>query len=429
MSSSLAAAAAAVALPPEPEFAAFLALDWADQKHVWALLEPGGSKPQVGEVAATPEAVEAWVLQLRGRWAGRPIAVALEQKRGALLSMLSKYPELVIFPVHPGTVSKLREAWRPSKAKDDPGDAGLLLQILMQDRDKLRRLEADTVETRKLQRLVQDRRNLVDQMTAYLNQAQARLKEYFPQAVGWLDPLDSAMAADFLRRWPTLLELQKARPDTIRKFFHRHHCRSEALLNQRLEEIPKAVVATLDPAIVESGCLTVQALLVLIGALRTHIAALDRHIAALAAVHPGLALAASLPGAGPVLEPRLIAALGTDRHRFTDARELQIVSGIAPVTQRSGKHASIHFRWACPKFLRQTFHEWASHSITYSRWARAYYDDQMSKHHNHHAAVRALAFKWQRIVFRCWKDGTCYDENRYIESLRRRGSPLAAVLG
>ena len=303
-----------------------------------------------------------------------------------------------------------------------------MLDILLYHRNRLRRLDADTIETRKLQMLVEDRRNLVDQQTAHTHQLRARLKLYFPQAVRWLPELDSPLAADFLERWPTLPLLQKARLETIRNFFHQHNCRSEALLSQRLQEIPQAVVATEDAAVVDSGEAMVRALLELISVLRTHIAALDRLIAATAAVHPELPLVASLPGAGSAMEPRLIAALGTQRERFASASELQAFSGIAPVQQCSGQSQWIHFRWACPKFLRQTFHEWAGHSIAQSRWAKAFYDAQIAKQKGHHAAVRALAFKWQRILFRCWKDRQPYDEEKYIEALRRRGSPLAEAL-
>jgi hypothetical protein len=45
-----------------------------------------------------------------------------------------------------------------------------------------------------------------------------------------------------------------------------------------------------------------------------------------------------------------------------------------------------------------------------------------------HAAVRALAFKWIRVVFRCWKDGVAYDETKYLAALAQRGSQLSAVL-
>jgi len=84
------------------------------------------------------------------------------------------------------------------------------------------------------------------------------------------------------------------------------------------------------------------------------------------------------------------------------------------VTESSGKRKWVHFRWAYPKFLRQSFHEWAGHSIAQSQWARIYYQQQRSKGNTHRAAVRALAFKWIRIVFHCWQDGVAYDEETYL---------------
>jgi hypothetical protein len=136
----------------------------------------------------------------------------------------------------------------------------------------------------------------------------------------------------------------------------------------------------------------------------------------------------SFPGAGPVLAPRLLAAFGSRRERYATAAEVQKLSGIAPIVKRSGKTESVHFRRACPKFLRQTFHEWAGHSIAFCDWARVFYQQKRQKGLDHHAAVRALAFKWIRIVYRCRQDGVPYDNARYVESLRRHGSPLAAAL-
>lgn len=89
---------------------------------------------------------------------------------------------------------------------------------------------------------------------------------------------------------------------------------------------------------------------------------------------------------------------------------------------------TLSMRWACPKFLRQTFHEWAGHSIAHSEWARAYYHQQLAKGNGHHAAVRSLAAKWIRIVYRCWVNHTPYDEQIYLQSLRLHGSPLAAAI-
>ena len=134
-------------------------------------------------------------------------------------------------------------------------------------------------------------------------------------------------------------------------------------------------------------------------------------------------------GAGAALVPRLLVAFGTRRDRYQSAYEMQCYSGIAPVREASGNSEWIHSRFVCPKFLRQTFHEFASHSIGQSEWARAYYEHlRNDRKKSHHASVRALAYKWIRIIFRCWKDGKPYDERVYLESLRRRGALLGGAL-
>jgi len=158
------------------------------------------------------------------------------------------------------------------------------------------------------------------------------------------------------------------------------------------------------------------------------IADLDHSIEEAAAAHPDFFIFDSLPGAGAVMAPRLLAAFGSQRERYGSADEVQTYTGIGPVMERSGKKQWVHFRWAAPKFLRQSFHEWAGNSIPRSVWERSYYQQQRSKGKGHHAAVRALAFKWIRILFRCWKDGVAYDESKYLATNVKRGSPLAAVV-
>ena len=130
------------------------------------------------------------------------------------------------------------------------------------------------------------------------------------------------------------------------------------------------------------------------------------------------------PGAGAQLAPRLMVAFGIDRDRYDTAADLQKYAGVAPVLERSGQKTWIHWRYSCPKFIRQTFVEWAGQSIKQSFWAKAYYQQQIDKGKSHHVATRALAFKWIRIAFRCWKNRTPYDESRYLEALKSRGAPL-----
>jgi transposase len=412
----------------EPQFAAFIGIDWADRKHVWCLQSVGSEQRERGELEHRPEAVAAWVGQLCQRFANRPIAVAVEQSRGAVVFMLSKYEPLHLFPV-PSTMSaNLREALYPSGAKDDPRDADLLLELLLLHRDKLRRLSPDSEATRRVQNLVEERRHLVDEKTAQSNRLTNHLKIYFPQMLDWFERLDTELVCALLERWPTLEELQKVPPARLRAFFLKHRCRDQELINRRLVGIQQAIPAIRDHAVVEAKSTVVKVMAQLIRSLVQGIAELDRRIEEAAAAHPDFFIFDSLPGAGAALAPRLLAAFGSQRERYGNAQELQSYSGIAPVTVRSGKKKWVHFRWAAPKFLRQSFHEWAGHSIMYSAWARSYYQQQRSKGKEHHAAVRALAFKWIRIVFRCWKDGVAYEESKYLAALAKRSSPLNAVI-
>ncbi|MBV8841306.1 MAG: IS110 family transposase [Bryobacterales bacterium] len=410
---------------PEPEFAAFVALDWADREHAWALEAPG-TRRERGRLEQTPEAVEAWAAGLAERFGGRPVAVALEQSRGALVCWLQKFAHLVLYPIHPTTASKFRAALFPSGHKDDPEDADLLLDFLMQQRGRLRALRPDTEATRKLQALVEKRRQLVDTRTAHTNSITDLLKVYFPQALRWFEDLASPLAAAALQRWPTLRQLQAEDPGQVRRFFRRHHC-SPTRIEERLEGIGKAHPAVEDPAIVEPGVLMVGALLKVVAAVREGIAGLDREIEKVFAGHADAPLFASLPGAGAALAPRLLAALGSRRDRFGSAEEVLCYSGIAPVMARSGKtQLWIHFRWACPKFLRQSFHEFAECSIPHCESARDFYRQQRAKQKKHHAAVRALAFKWIRILFRCWQNHQPYHEELYVAARQKRAVPLPA---
>ena len=165
----------------EPEWAAFAAIDWADQKHVWRLVPANSQECEQGEFENTPEAVDAWAATLQQRFGGRPIAVCLEQSRGALLYMLSKYAHVVLFPVHPTTSARYRRTFSTAGASNDPGDTAWLLDLLLRHRERLRRLQPDTLETRLLQFLVEERRRTVDEKTRQSNRLNDCLKQYFPQ--------------------------------------------------------------------------------------------------------------------------------------------------------------------------------------------------------------------------------------------------------
>lgn len=127
---------------------------------------------------------------------------------------------------------------------------------------------------------------------------------------------------------------------------------------------------------------------------------------------------------GDVYSSRLLAAFATDRERFENADQMARLSGIAPVIERSGQSIWVRWRYFCPKFLRQSFVEYAGESIVHCGWAKIYYQQQRGKGKSHQAALRALAFKWIRIMWKCWQARTPYEEASYLAGLQKQGSPL-----
>jgi transposase len=405
-------------------FAAFVGLDWADAKHAICLQAAGTVQREFLSLEHSPETVHTWVQTLRTRFNGQPVAVCLELNKGPIVSALRNYDCLVLFPVNPLTVAKYREAFTPSRAKDDPTDAELLVDILLKHRDKLAPLTPQSSAMRALAQLVEHRRRLVGDKVRLTNRLTSALKNYFPQVLHWFSEKDTAIFCDFLSRWPTLKAAQLARRTTLEGFFRTHHVRSTDLIATRIEAIKSARALTTDDGVITPNVLLVHALVAQLRVTLQGIADFDRVIVQRAQGHPDFPLFDALPGAGAVFAPRLLVAFGEQRERFTSAEELQKYAGIAPVTERSGKKAWVHWRLQCPKFLRQTFVEWAAESTRHSFWAQVYYQQQRDKGKAHQAAVRALAFKWIRILYRCWQERTPYDEAIYLQALKRRNAPL-----
>lgn len=410
-------------------YAAYIGIDWADQKHDICLQAAGTDAREFTVLAHRPDTIEAWALSLKQRFQGQPIAVCLELTKGPLVYALQKYDFFVLFPVNPSTLAKYRQAFTPSNAKDDPSDARLQLELLMQHRDKLKALHPEGVEMRTLQCLVEQRRGLVNDRVRVSNQLTYALKQYFPHVLEWFKDKDTKVFCDFISRWSTLEQAQQARKTTLETFFREHNVRYPSVIETRVSAIKGATPLTHDTSVILPHQLLAHALVQQLRALLDAIERFDAQIAAFAQTLPDYALFQALPGAGPVYAPRLLAAFGEQRERYQSAADVQQYAGVAPVTERSGKKCWIHWRLQCPKFLRQTFVEWAAETIPRSFWAGAYYRQQREKGCSHQVAVRALAFKWIRILFRCWQTRTPYDESTYLNSLRRRGSPLLNSIG
>jgi transposase len=411
------------------DFAIFIGLDWGDQEHVYQICDTATQEIKEHTVKQDANALATWAENLQKRYPEQKIAIALEQSKGAVINFLMEYDFLVVYVVSPKLAATYRKAFKSSGAKDDGNDSGFILDILMRHRDKLCPWRPEDAQTKKLQILTEKRRNAVNERTRISNRLKAILKQYYPLALNVAgDTLYSVLACTFLLRWSSFGSLKRARTKTIRDFYTKHGCRNNKAIEKRLKLIQQAKPLTSDKVIIETSVMEVKMLVGLILVLIKHIESYDTAINSLFPTHPDADIFVSFPGAGEVLAPRLLSAFGRDRDRFAEALDLQNYGGIAPVTVQSGKHRLVRWRWACPKFLRQSFHEFAGESRKHSIWASAYYDKKRSEGKSHNSAVRSLAYKWIRIIFRCWKDHKAYDELRYIQTLKSHGSDLFAYM-
>lgn len=404
--------------------------DWADKEHVLSLRETGGSKIQLRRLGGRPDDLHGWAAEMMSRFAGRKIAIGIDAGRGAVISAFINYPHLVLYPINPKAAANLRESFFPSGKKDDPVDSEVLLEIVEKHRDRIRALNPADPVTRQLGILSEHRRKLDDSRKREVNRLRAALKTYYPQVLELFDDLSTPMVCDFLMKWPSLSQLARAKDSTIATFFREHRSRSRELIEKRIALVRSAVALTSDAALIESGVLRVISLVPVIRAYVEQIEMLEERIATLWAGHPDHDVIDSFPGLGPILAPRVAAILGTDRTRFESPESLQQFSGVAPVThQTGGKRGpkSVQRRIRRPRFIHQTLIEWAGHSINSSAWAKAFYELKREQYPtaSRWSILRRLAYKWVRVLHRCWIENTPYNEAHYQQELIRRGSPIA----
>ncbi len=417
-------------LPPvSPTFspAAWIGLDWGDKEHAFALEDSSGNK-HAGIIPHSAENLHQWLTELGQRYAARPVLLAVEASRGAVIHALLKYPWLIIYPINPVTSARYRSAFTPSGAKDDLPDAKVLLDLLRHHLDKLRPLELQDPLTINLAGLVELRRDIVDHRTTLLNKLTSLLKSYYPQALALLDQLNTGLAVAFLQRWPDLISLKAARPSTLKRFYYEHQVRSASLVEGRLALIAKAVALTTDEERVSVAIFQLRQLLDELAVFQKHVPILDAEIKTVFAQHPNAHLFRELPGAGAQMAPRLCVAFGTMSRVYPNPESLQKYAGVAPVREKSGNQIWTHWRWQAPTFLRQSFVEWAGQTVRYSAWAKQYYERMLKKGKKHAVIIRALAFKWIRVLWKCWIDRKPYNEGLYLKQLVHRKSPNSVAI-
>lgn len=407
------------------EFAFFVGIDWADQKHDVCVVDPKG-KPSHEIIEHSGEAIDSWVSQILEKANGRPIAIILEQSRGALIHALMFRDNVVLFPVNPKQFVRYRESFSTAGSKDDKSDSLFLARMLFERHTQMRAWHPDDEQTRLLSRLCVARRQMVNERTRLAQQLLDQVKSYFPELLSIAKSRlnESPLILEILRRWPDPRDFKRQHPKGLVKLLESHGYRKPEQQQEIIDSLKNAKLLCNDEALLVTASLLCMTYSKQISICQETIDVLEVKIEELMNKHPDAQLFKALPGAGKALAPRLLTAFGSERDRYEKADQIACFSGIAPVTRQSGKARSVYRRMACPKFLRQTFHEFAAAASIWCPWSKAFYALQKSRGMKHHAILRKLASRWIRILFKVWKTRTRYDSTRYISSLERKNPAI-----
>ncbi len=397
----------------------FIGMDWADQKHdIYIIDRHGKGSNQLLEHSV--ENIDAWVGEMLRLAGGQPIAIMLEQSRGALIHALMFREDVLLYPINPKQLARYRESY-PGGGKNDPIDAMYLARMLRERITTLKAWQPDDENTRLIANLSRQRRKIVDGQTKLRLQLKALLKSYIPVVLELFGKDHQLpLLLSVLCRWPDPRKLRRADRQLIRRVLSDHSVRNEGQQNEIIERIRAAQLLTRDDALITPSAMAAKLLANQIQQAQKTIKEFDAKIDQAMKQHPDAHLFTNLRGAGNALAPRLLCAFGSQRNRWEDADNLASFSGIAPVTYKSGKSCAVHRRLACPKYLRQTFHEFADSARRHCPWSKARYRMLRDRGMKHHAALRKIARSWIRILYRVWQTGVPFDCDRYIAKLQQR---------
>ena len=410
-------------------FAFYVGIDWANDKHDVAVID-GQGKLAHTVLEHSTNSIDAWISELLEKADGRPIAIILEQAKGALIYALMFRENVRLFPINPKQFASYRQSFQTTNAKNDRSDSMLLARMLFERHRELKPWQPDDEQTRLLGRLCATRRHWVNERTKTVQRLLDLVKCYFPALlVLAASRLNSCpLLLEILSKWPDPRQLKRVHPTTLRKLLEQHGYKNPEQQSQLLQAFKHTPLHTKDGTLLTVSALDAQGLAKQVSNCQQVIDKLDEEIKQAMSTHPDAPLFSSLKGAGPALAPRLLTAFGSDRERFQSADDVACFCGIAPVTKQSGKSLMVVRRRACSKFLLQTFHEFASSAAKWSGWSKAFYQLCQSKGMQRHAILRKLAYKWIRILFRVWKTKTPYDEAKYVQSLRIKHPEIVPFL-
>jgi transposase len=402
----------------------FFGIDWSEGHHNLCILNEAGACLSRIEVDHTVEGFQR-IDDERLKLGATPQAcpVAIETAHNLIVDYLldREYP---VYLVPPQATNGYRNRQRSSGARTDDSDAALLASIVRTDRDShllLKRNEPLTQQILAQVRLIETLRRSSQRQA---NQLRAVLLRIYPQALGLFGKLTTQISLQFLIAYPTPEEALALSSSDFEAFCRAHRYTRPSLISRRyahiMEPAPKA-----HPAAVQAYRDQVRVLAELLLPQVRCRSQVQAQLKKLFAQHPDAFIFDSLPGAGDLLAPGLLAKFGDHRDRFPEAADVQALAGTCPVTVWSGKRRFVRFRRACDKEFRRISQQFARSSAPRCGWAHAYWRDVRPHCRSDSDAYRRLANRWLAIIWKMWQDRKPYDETYHMRQRALHSRPRA----
>ena len=391
-------------------WAAFAGIDWGGEHHQLCVVDTTGRRLTQLRVTHDVAGLAHLDAELT-RFASR-MPVAIERSEGLLVEHLQARRHAV-FPVSPRIAARARERYKVAAVKDDRFDAFVLADTLRHEHTHWRALAIPSPLLAEIKALTRDRDRLLETQQAVEHQLRMILEAYHPAPVHLFSSIDAQITLSFVLDYPTPANAGRVKTTRMRGFLERNHYTGRQN-PQVLAERMRAHLLSASPGTVAGKSFSAVAYARLLQHLNEQLAEFDDAIAAAVAEHPDTAIFASFPGVGPTLTAVLLAEIGEDRARYPSPDVLLAEAGLAPVTRASGRSRSVRFRYAANTRLREATMWWAFNSIKTSPWAhQAFREARDQRGQRYHRALRGLAARWTRILWRCWTDATPYDPTKH----------------
>jgi transposase len=403
----------------------FAGFDWAKDHHCVVVVSAQGELVTEFEFQ---HSAEGWkdFCERTAKLAG--LGIAIETSCGPAVDQLLQR-ELTVYPINPAASQSYRQRKAPSGTKTDHHDAWALADALRIDGQRWKALSPSDPLSLELRLLCKDEVALIEQRTQMVNQLQQALLEYYPAALEAFEDWTLSFCWDFVIEFPTPEKLVKAKAHRWKKFLHTHRLWRPGTVEKRMEIFERATALQGSPGVVQAKAKLAVSLCKVLRSLEQQLREYRQQIEELFNKHPDHDLFGSLPGAGEVLAPRLLAAIGTDLKRYgNDLSVLQAFAGTAPISYQSGQIHKARMRWACDKFMRYTVHLWAECFWKYSPWGAVYYRKKRQEGKSHACALRCLAQRLLKILFRMILDGKPYDADLHARNQEKHGSWVLSLI-